>query len=259
MSNPTATDVDLFADLPTANDAATTGADATSEDQATGTDDQGMETSDSESVSDSAENDDNAEEAPVATVAQIPDGAMSVTEFAAHMTKTLMRAKFEAGEDLDSSEYVVPQAVYQTVKAQRDRIPHVIVKGPEDTEGRVYILRDEATEWWTNRKERLANRGQGAARASSRTPEDNLILLSEAVKKNLYAKDRRALWVDKVEQSARLVEKYQGFLNDAKVDEKTIALALQEATDQYNAEKAQKEAEKASRKAKNSNAETTEE
>lgn len=232
----TQSDVDLFADI-TADDSTNEAPSATDANGST----EATEPSD-------AANESEQNESPVETVATVPDGAMSITEFAAFMTKTLMRQKFEAGEDLDNSEYVVPQAVYQTVKAQRDRIPHVIVKGSDDTEGRVYILKDEATAWWLNRKDRLATRGQGAARASSRTPEDNLTLLAEAVKKALYANDRHAMWVGRVEQSAKLVDKYKGFLNDASVATETVELAVQEATDQYNAEKAQKEAEKAAKK-----------
>lgn len=196
-------------------------------------------------TAESANTTSDGEESPVETVAQIPDGAMSVTEFAAHMTQTLMRDKFQAGEDLDGTEYVVPQAVYQTVKAQRDRIPHVIVKGEDDTEGRVYILREEATVWWKNRKERLATRGQGGNRASSRTPEDNLALLAEAVRKSLYATDRSAMWRERVEQAGKLVDKYKGFLKEQNVSEETVSLTVHDATDGYNTEKAQKEAEKA--------------
>jgi hypothetical protein len=232
-------DVDIFDDL--SNPAPVgTGAEAASEDQ--------LSEANTESADSQNSGDTDNDESPVETVAQVPDGAMSITEFAAFMTKTLMKEKFEAGEDLDMSEYVVPQSVYQTVKAQRDRIPHVLVKGADDTEARVYILTVPATEWWKARKERLATRGSGAQRASSRTPEDNLNLLATAVNKSLYAIDRRELWVNRVAQTAALVDKYRGFLNDAKVAEETIELAIQEATDQYNADKAEKEAEKASKK-----------
>lgn len=230
-------DVDLFEGLDTVP------ADGDAQPEADAQTDNSSVTTNGEAEASTPESADN--ESPVETVAQVPDGAMSVTEFAAHMTQTLMRDKFQEGLDLDGSEYVVPQAVYQTVKAQRDRIPHVIVKGADDAEGRVYILREDATVWWKNRKERLSTRGQGSARASSRTPEDNLALLAEAVRKALYAQDRSAMWKTRVEQSGNLVDKYKGFLNDQSVSEETVALTIQDATDQYNTEKAQKEAEKA--------------
>lgn len=230
-------DVDLFEDLP-----------AASTDVPVGSNPDGQPTEVAESADGQSTGDSDTDESPVETVAQVPDGAMSITEFAAFMTKTLMREKFEAGEDLDMSEYVVPQSVYQTVKAQRDRIPHVLVKGEDDTEARVYILTEPATTWWKARKERLATRGSGAQRASSRTPEDNLNLLATAVAKHLYSVDRQALWVERVAQSEKLIVKYKGFLSDAKVAEETVALAIQEATDQYNKDKADKDAEKASKK-----------
>lgn len=220
------------------------------------TSDVSEDTQNDTTTDENAENAENAEtqenDSPVPVVATIPDGAMSVTDFAAFMTQTLMRQAIESGQDLDGSQYVVPQAVYQTVKAQRDRIPHVIVKGSEDSEGRVYILKDEATAWWQNRKERLSTRGSGTARASSRTPEDNLTLLGEAVRKNLYALSRLEMWNGKLTQTETLVTKYKNFLGEQSVSEETIALTVQEATDQFNAEQAAKAAEKeASKKSKN--------
>jgi hypothetical protein len=232
------TDVDIFDGIQTTDSAETA--------PGVSPDDVNVTESATEPSDEASERSEGAE-SPVETVATVPVGAMSITEFAAYMTQTLMKATFEAGEELDMSQYVVPQAVYQTVKAQRDRIPHVIVKGADDTEGRVYILKDEATAWWLNRKERLANRGAGSQRASSRSPEENLTLLSVAVAKSLYARDRLAMWTSRVEQSDKLVEKYQGFLKDAEVSEETVNLTVQEATDQYNTEKAQKEAEKAAK------------
>jgi hypothetical protein len=245
MTNP----VDIFDGLATADNA--------SGDAVVATEDGDVTESSTETSDESAET--KVDESPVETVATVPDGAMSITEFAAFMTQTLMKDKFSKGEDLDGSEYVVPQAVYQTVKAQRDRIPHVIVKGADESEGRVYILKDEATTWWLNRKERLANRGAGSQRASSRTPEENLTLLNMAVQKALYARDRLAMWTARVEQSDNLVDKYKGFLKDAEVSEETVTLQIQEATNSYNAEKAAKEAEKASKKGKAGSAEPTDE
>jgi len=245
--------VDLFDDLQTGDSVDGTVSETSEGQPAT----LAAESADVENASSTDNSGESESESPVETVAQVPDGAMSITEFAAFMTKTLMKAKFMAGEDLDGTEYVVPQSVYQTVKAQRDRIPHVLVQGPDDNEARVYVLTDLATSWWESRRERLATRGSGSQRASSRTPEDNLTLLAEAVKKSLYANDRSKMWIERIDQAAKLVDKYKGFLSDAKVEENTVELAVQEATDQYNAEKAAKEAEKSSKKT-GSKAETTE-
>lgn len=224
--------VELFEDLPTAD--ASSPADSTDAPATEAATEPSNESDETKS-----------DQSPVETVAEVPSGAMSITDFAAYMTQTLMKDKFSKGEDLDGSEYVVPQAVYQTVKAQRDRIPHVIVKADDESEGRVYVLKDEATAWWISRRERLATRGT-AGPASSRTPEENLTLLSNAVAKSLYAQDRSKMWTERVEQAAKLVDKYKGFLSDTDVSTETVELTIQEATDAYNAEKAEKEAEKKS-------------
>jgi len=233
------TDVDIFAGIETAG--TSTATDDTSTENVT----EATSGDSQDSATDGSG--DATVDAPVETVAEVPDGAMSVTEFAAHMTQALMKAKITAGLDLDANDYVVPQSVYQTVKAQRERIPHILVKGPDDAEPRVYIKRDEATEWWTNRKERLSTRGTGAQRASSRTAEDNLSLLGAAVYKDLYTSSRLALWTGRKEQTTKLIEKYQGFLKEQSVDVDQVSTTIQEATDRFNADMAAKEAEKAAK------------
>lgn len=200
------------------------------------------------------ETSDAVEEAPVETVSSVPVGALSVTDFAAFVTQQLMRDKIAAGEDLDGSEYVVPQAVYQTVKAAKNRIPHILVKAEGDAEPRVYIMRDEALEWWKIRREHIATRGSGATRASNRTPEDNLNLFMAAVEKALYAKDRLAMWTEKVDQASKLLEKKKVILASQEVTDETVALALQEATDSYNKAKAEKEADRAAKAKKSGDA-----
>ena len=170
--------------------------------------DVGASNSDSENSDD---NESDTPDVPVETVAMVPDGAISVTDFAAYVTQQLMRDKIAAGADLDGTEYVVPQAVYQTVKAAKNRIPHVLVKAEGDAEARVYILKDEALAWWKVRREHIASRG-GSTRASNRTPEENLNLLSVAVEKALYAADRLALWVSKSEAAQKLIEKKRAML-----------------------------------------------
>lgn len=229
----TTPDVDLFADMTSE---ATDSTETNTSDAATT----------AEMTSESSESTDGeSEQTPVQTVDSVPDGAVSVTDFAKHITQYLMRQKFEAGEDMDGSEFTVPAAVYQTVKASRDRIPHVLVKGEGDSEPRAYILLDEATTWWLSRREKLATRGTGAGRASNRSAEDNLELLKGAVERDLYAADRLAMWTLKKEQTAKLIEKYKGFLKEQNVSDETISLALQEGQDNYAAEKAAKESQKA--------------
>lgn len=185
--------------------------------------------------------DDGKEDPAVETVSDAPEGAMGVTEFAAFLTHTFMKETIEAGGAFDTVAYIVPQAVYQTVKAAKDRIPHVIVLKEGETEGKVYILRDEALEWWRARRERLATRGTGISKsASQRTPEDNMVLLRAAVAKHLYAESRRVMWTERAADGEKLVAKYQGFLADAKVSDDDVAKVIQEATDVFNAEMAEK-------------------
>lgn len=191
---------------------------------------------------------DSTPDAPVETVTSVPEDAVSVTDFAKHISQYLMRQVFEQGAEMDGTEYVSAQTVYQTVKAQKDRIPHVLVREADETESRVYILKTQATDWWLARRERLASRGAGSTSPSNRTAEQNLTLLGAAVNKHLYAQARLALWTANTAQAEKLIEKYKGFLKDA--DSATIELAIQEATDAFNAEQAAKAAEKAAKKAK---------
>jgi hypothetical protein len=230
------TDVDLFDGL--------TDTDPTESTEST-------ETPDSQNENESSETENTGtEDAPVETVDSVPAGAVSVTQFAATLSQHLMRQAFENDQEFDGSEYVVPQSVYQTVRAQKDRIPHVLVRSEGDSEARVYILAEPAIAWWMARRERLATRGTGTGSASNRTPEQNLTLLSAAVEKELYANSRLAMWQERAAQAEKLVEKYKGFLKDANVSEDTVALAVQEATDAFNAEQAAKAAEKAKKTTK---------
>lgn len=201
-------------------------------------------------VSDNAEtvesNDstDEVTETPQEVLPAQPEGTVSITDFAAHMTAQQIMAKVAKGENPDGTEYVVPTSVYQTVKAKRDPIPHVLVKAEGDKEARVYILKAEATEWWLARAEKLSTRGQGTARASSRTAEQNLELLADAQKRALYALSRLALWQGKVGQTEKLVEKYKGFLKDQDASEEDVDRAIQDGTDRFNTEQAEKAAKK---------------
>lgn len=185
---------------------------------------------------------------PVEVLNEIPAGCVSVTDFAQFITTELMRKAFESGEGIDGTEFTVPQAVYQTVKASRDPIPHVLVKGPDDKEARVYILKDAAFEYWMARREKLKERGvSGSTKASNRTSEENLALLEGAVVKSLYAQTRLKMWTEKVEQTEKLVEKYKGFLKDQEVNTDTVDLAIQTATSEFEAEQKAKADEKAAK------------
>jgi hypothetical protein len=185
-----------------------------------------------------------------------PSNFVSITEFAAHMSTVQLVAAIKANQDPDPSKhYVVAQSVYQTVKAQRDPIPHIKVKAEGEEQARVFIDKAKATEWWLARAERLSTRGQGgAARASSRTPEDNLRLLGEAAFAAAHAQARLDLWQERVPQVLEKIEKYRGFLGDQDVSEEDVARAIQDGKDRYHAEQAEK-AKNRKRKGSNTDSE----
>jgi len=185
---------------------------------------------------------------PIATVSEVPKGAMSVTEFASEVSQRLMREKIVAGEELDGTEYTIPQTVYQAIKAQRNPLPHVLVKD-SDSEPRVYVLFEQAFAAWRDRLAKNKERGTGAGvRASSRTPEDLLMLFGDAVKRALYAVSRKELWESNLEQANKLSTKYRGFLSEAGVEDSVVDVAMTEAETAYKAESEAKAAEKAAKK-----------
>ena len=145
------------------------------------------------------------------TVSEIPEGAMSVTDFAALLTLT----------EGNPYGYVVPQSVYQAVKAKNNPLPHVLVKTEDDNQPRVYVLRDEALAAWVDRASRLETRGSGAGKpASKRTPEELKEAFSKedgAVWKSLYADSRRALWDGILEDREKTVDKYARWMKEAGV------------------------------------------
>jgi len=173
---------------------------------------------------------------------------MSVSEFASEVSQRLMREKIVAGEELDGTEYTIPQTVYQAIKAQRNPLPHVLVKD-SDSEPRVYVLFEQAFAAWRDRLAKNKERGTGAGvRASSRTPEDLLMLFGDAVKRALYAVSRKELWESNLEQANKLSAKYRGFLSEAGVEDSVVDVAMTEATTAYKAESEAKAAEKAAKK-----------
>lgn len=214
----------------------------------------GIANADETTTSDTSDNTDSqeSEKAEPVVVTTIPDGAVSVTDFASWVSQVLMREKIQDGLDLDGTEYTIPQTVYQAIKAQRNPLPHVLVKDEDDDkEPRVYVLRDEALIAWRERLAKNKERGTGAGvRASSRTPEDLLVLLADAVKRSDYAVSRRTLWETNLDQATKLVTKYKGFLSEAGVDDATVDMAIAEAQTAFKVEQEAKAAEKAAKKSK---------
>lgn len=221
--------------------------------------DENDETDDTDD-SDESDSDESENEREILTEA--PTGAMSAQQFAAHITALVFSAKIHNNEQVDASDVVQPASVYQTIRAQRDQIPHVWVQSEGQTEARalIYPIAGEngAEAWWMARRERLATRGTlGSRPASARTPEDNLTLLAAAQDRYLYACSRRNLWESNVRKATALIEKYRGFLNDQKVDTGQQELAIQTGTDKFNADQAEKASKKATKDKKGKKAKAT--
>src|SRR6185503_20555389 len=110
------------------------------------------------------------------TVSEIPEGAVSVTDFA--MALTFLPD--------NPYGYVVPQAVYQAAKAKKDPLPHVLVKTEDDNQPRLYILKEEALAAWADRASRNEGRGTGAGKPASKRSADEL--------REAFTKEDGAVW-----------------------------------------------------------------
>lgn len=95
---------------------------------------------------------------------EIPDGCVTVQDFAARISAKLAEQKVAEGMDLFeavAASQVLPQNFYNAIKRDKDPMPSVKVP-TEGGEDRVYIPIDEATEWYLNRP---ARGGSGAPRS----------------------------------------------------------------------------------------------
>jgi hypothetical protein len=174
------------------------------------TDVENEETEDTEETETSEDN-----ESPA--LPEVPEGAISVTDFAALLT-------FTEGNPYG---YVVPQAVYQAVRAKRDPLPHVLVKTEDDNAPRVYVLRDPALAAWADRAARIETRGTGAGKpASKRSPEELSEAFSKvdgAVWKLEYARARRDMWDEILTDRDRTVSKYRRWMREAGISADEIS------------------------------------
>lgn len=138
-----------------------------------------------------------------------PEGTLSIAEFAAHLTVEAIKAG--AGV-----EGVVDKAnIYTATKAKRRPLPVVLVFADDAdqsdlSKAKVYLPVTEATEVY---QERLKNRGDGAASASSKkTPED---LLTDAAKRSISLANVTKRYNRVAEQkakAAKLLDKSYGWL-----------------------------------------------
>jgi predicted dehydrogenase len=171
-------------------------------------------------------------------VTELPEGTLSVTDFAKYMT----RKKIEQGED---DFFVLPQTVYQRVNRKSDPLPHVILretKEAKDTDGtvkleesdRVYVLVNEAEAVWDNVRVR------GERTGPSRTSEDvaDRLLRAGKARVRLAAIQKRFARVsDQLAKQETLVGKYDSLLGE---DNKT----WEDATNAYDEWEASNETDK---------------
>lgn len=144
------------------------------------------------------------------SVSEKPEGAVTVSDFAAEVNKKIVRDKMgellALGTDpieaaLQAKDNEVPASTfYQAVKALRNPLPHYIVRTTEDvpvkdsegndtgnTETKVtektFVPLDVALEWWDNKPAR------GAGASGNRTDEqvDSLVLRAGKLYQKLHA------------------------------------------------------------------------
>lgn len=211
--------------------------------------------SDVESNDSDTDSDSETDEAAKVILSSVPEGAMTVGDFAAMLTYTFV----EGQPGVPAYGQVLPPSVYQAVTAKKNPIAHAYVQQSGDSKPKLYIL-PEAIEQWAQRAAASASRGEGTS-ASKRTPDalrnlfgnvdaDNLAT-GGAVAKLLYAESRRDLWDARVADAKALVEKYRRLMTDAAMTEDEIDdLFAQAAATWHAAAQAKIEAKEAEKGAK---------
>lgn len=196
------------------------------------------ENGEDEDESDSAE---NVMSRP--TVSEVPEGAVSVTDFAMALT-------FLEGNPYG---YVLPQEVYQAVKAKKKPLASVLVKTEDANQPRVYVLKDEAMAQWAERAANNEGRGSGAGKPGSKRSADELreAFTKEdgAVWRLCYANERRNLWDGVVTDRQKTVEKYHRWMTDAGISVDEIADLIAETKKSFDAAEQAKIEEREAKKA----------
>lgn len=186
-----------------------------------------------------------------------PEGSVTVAEFAdlvnkqvveARVTELLSEGKTPLEAAMEAMTSQVSQAsFYQAVKAQRNPLPHYIVKhevavvdaegnatGATETTEKTYIPADVALEFWKTRP----TRGAGAARSTEEEIEKRLYRAGKKVADLKAAQERLVKLTENVKRMEGQVSDYKARLE---ADGKT----LDDATAAYEAQVEKDEAEKA--------------
>lgn len=217
------TGLDLFSDMSETNDP-DLNPDQTEETEDNSVSDESEtdeeSTNEDENSENGAENENSEETEEI--LSEVPEDAVSVTDFA--MELTFMKND----EGNPQYGYIIPQEIYQLVRAKNNPLPHVLVKTADDNQPRVYVLRTPALAAYAERATRIATRGSsGPGRpASKRSPDE----LREAFTKvdgalwNLrYAESRRDMWDGKVADRQTTVDKYKKWMTEAGITDSEIS------------------------------------
>lgn len=163
-----------------------------------------------------------------------PEGTVIVSEFVDIVNKALIRERMAAllGEGVDPLDASVqaadaalpPSTFYQSVKAQRNPLPHYVVRSEievdeRDSEGNVtgtktetvektYIPTDVALEWWKNRP----TRGAAGAARSEEDVAKRLVRAGNKIANLTAAEARLAKTQALVEKLREQVAKYDEWL-----------------------------------------------
>lgn len=175
----------------------------------------------------------------VANPSDVPDGCVSIPQFAEHMTRLQMRAEFEAAAKGETYEgptgQVLPQSVYQATKAERNPLPSVIAyaevtdaNGETKVTEKQYIPLQEAEEAWPNRR-------RGAAALDSEVDPEKIARIAGKRRYDLaQAEERLARLTEKVNRLRELVAKSNSRLPE-------VGKTWQDAIAAYDAVLADKE------------------
>ena len=212
---------------------------------------------------DSAEGTDNSEWPKLITdlaPGERPEGSVTVTEFADHINRLRVRSRVKElieQEDMDpvdaavqaTADSVAPSTFYQAVRAQRNPLPHFVVRTTQDVEEkdadgnvtgtsakvdeRTYIPLDAATEWWENRP----SKGASGVSRSEDDVQKRLVKAGRKFAQLTAAQERLAKVQAQVDKFTAQMDKYDALLS---ADGKTRDDAVKAAEDADEATEADK-------------------
>jgi hypothetical protein len=190
-----------------------------------------------------------------------PEGSLTVSEFVEKVNNELVRTKVrslidEGVDPIDAAvqatgEQVAAGSFYQAIKAQRNPMPHYVVRSEfdvddVDSEGNVtgthpevdektYIPESEGMEWWQNRPTRGS--GGTGARGSEEDIAKRLVRAGKKVQALNAAKARLAKVEELVAKFQGQVDKYEELLKGSGHTLADAEKAAEEADEKDEAEK----------------------